>query len=95
MGKNPKITTTVSTKGQVVLPAAVRRRHGWNAGTRLMVEETSRGVMLRAAKSALFPPTRMEDVYGAANYKGPPVSIEEMDAAIEAEVRRRHARGRY
>lgn len=94
MGKDPKITTTVSTKGQVVLPAAVRKRHGWDAGTKLVVEETPQGVLLKA-NSPFGPPTRMEDVYGAANYKGPPVSLEEMDAAIEAELRRRHARGRY
>ncbi|HEX7325613.1 MAG TPA: AbrB/MazE/SpoVT family DNA-binding domain-containing protein [Rhodanobacteraceae bacterium] len=93
MGKDPKITTTVSTKGQVVLPAAVRKRQGWDAGTRLTVEETPQGVLLKG--SPFFPPTRMEDVYGAAHYKGPSVSIEEMDKAIEREVLRRHARGRY
>jgi AbrB family looped-hinge helix DNA binding protein len=92
MGKGPKITTTVSTKGQVVLPAAVRKRHGWDAGTKLVVEETPQGVLLKG--KCLFPPTRMEDVYGAANYNGPPVTIEEMDKAIEREVRRRHVRGR-
>ncbi len=93
MGKDPKITTTVSTKGQVILPAAVRKRRGWNTGTKLIVEETKQGVLLK--EKSPFPPTRMEDVYGAAHYKGPPVSIEEMDQAIEREVLRRHARGRY
>ncbi len=93
MGKKPEITTTVSTKGQVVLPAAVRRRHGWDAGTRLVVEETPQGVLLKGMSP--FPPTRPEDVFGCARYKGPPVSIEEMDKAIEREARRRHARGEY
>lgn len=94
MGKDPKITTTVSTKGQVVLPASVRKRLGWGAGTKLTVEETPRGVLLKG-KSLFGPPTRIEDVYGAAKYKGPPHTIEEMDAAIDEELRRRHARGRY
>jgi len=93
MGKDPKITTTVSTKGQVILPVAVRKRHGWDAGTKLVVEDTPQGVLLK--DSPFGPPTRIEDVYGAAKYKGLPVSIEEMDKAVEAEVRRRHARGRY
>lgn len=93
MGKDPKITTTVSTKGQVVLPAAVRKRHGWDAGTKLVVEETQQGVLLK--NSPFGPPTRLDDVYGCANYKGPPKTLEEMDAAIDEEVRRRHARGRY
>lgn len=94
MGKDPKITTTVSTKGQVVLPAAVRKRHGWDAGTTLVVEETPRGVLL-TQQSPLGPPTRPEDVFGCAKYKGPPISVEDMGKAIEREVRRRHARGEY
>lgn len=94
MGKNPEITTTVSTKGQVVLPAAVRKRHGWDAGTKLLVEETPQGVLLKG-NSPFGPPTRPEDVFGCAKYKGPPVSIEDMDKAIDEDVRRRHALGEY
>ncbi len=93
MGRDPEISTTVSTKGQVVLPAAVRKRHGWNAGTKLTIEDTPNGVLLK--DSPFGPPTRLEDVYGCANYKGPPISIEEMDKAIEREVLRRHALGEY
>ena len=86
-------TTTVSTKGQVILPKAIRQRRKWGPGTRLIVEETPDGVLLKLAP--FFPPTRPEDVYGMLKYSGPPKSIEEMDAAITAEVKRRHARGRY
>ena len=93
MGKDPKITTTVSTKGQVVLPKAIRSKRRWEAGTKLLVEETADGVLLKSVP--LFKPTRPEDVFGCAGYKGPPISIEDMDKAIEMEVRRRHARGRY
>jgi AbrB family looped-hinge helix DNA binding protein len=87
------LTTTVSTKGQVILPKAIRDRRHWPAGTRLLVEETSEGVLLKSAPA--FAPTRPEDVRGMLAYKGKPKTIEEMDAGIEAEVRRRHARGRY
>jgi AbrB family looped-hinge helix DNA binding protein len=38
------LTTTVSTKGQVILPKAIRERRSWAAGTRLVVEETPEGV---------------------------------------------------
>lgn len=93
MGKDPKITTTVSTKGQVILPKVIRSKRRWEAGTKLLVEETADGVLLKSAP--LFKPTQMKDVYGAANYKGPPVSIEDMDKAVEAEFRRRYARGRH
>ena len=88
-----KLTTTVSTKGQVILPKAIRERRQWRAGTRLVVEETPEGVLLKTAP--LFAPTRPEDVAGMLKYSGPPLTIEEMDAAITAEVKRRHARGRY
>src|SRR5436309_3010030 len=43
------LTTTVSTKGQVILPKAVRERRNWGAGTRLVVEDTPEGVLLKAA----------------------------------------------
>ena len=87
------LTTTVSTKGQVILPKAVRQRRNWAAGTRLLVEETPDGVLLKAAP--VFAPTRPEEVAGMLAYRGRPKTIEEMDAAIAAEVKRRRARGRY
>ena len=74
-------TTVVSTKGQVILPKAVRERQGWEPGTRLVVEDRPEGVLLK--RERLFPETKPEDVYGSLKYDGPPVSIEEMDAAIE------------
>jgi AbrB family looped-hinge helix DNA binding protein len=86
-------TTTVSTKGQVILPKAIRQRRNWTPGTRLVVEDTPDGVLLKAAP--VFAPTRPEDVAGMLAYRGPPKTIEEMDAAITAELKRRHARGRY
>jgi AbrB family looped-hinge helix DNA binding protein len=86
-------TTTVSTKGQVILPKAIRDRRKWGPGTRLVIEETADGVLLKAAP--IFAPTRPEDVFGMLRYSGPAKTIEEMDAGIEAEVKRRHARGRY
>ena len=41
-------TTKVSSKGQVVLPRAVRERKKWQSGTQLLVEETKDGVLLRS-----------------------------------------------
>jgi AbrB family looped-hinge helix DNA binding protein len=90
MSSSAKSTTTVSTKGQVILPKAIRERRRWEAGTRLIVEETADGVLLRPAR--YFPETRPEDVYGSLAYKGKPKTIEEMNAGILAEARRRHAR---
>jgi AbrB family looped-hinge helix DNA binding protein len=85
--------TTLSTKGQVILPKAIRERRKWASGTRLLVEETADGVLLKPMP--LFAPTRPQDVFGMLRYSGPPKTVEEMDEAIAAEVKRRHARGRY
>jgi AbrB family looped-hinge helix DNA binding protein len=86
-------TTTVSTKGQVILPKAIRQRRNWQPGTRLMVEDTPEGVLLTAASA--FAPTRPADVAGMLAYSKPPKTLEKMDAAITSEVTRRRARGRY
>ncbi len=82
--------TVVSTKGQVILPKAIRERRDWPAGTRLVVEETADGVSLRAMDP--FVPTTPEDVFGMLPYRGQPKTLRDMDAAIAQEVRRRHAR---
>ncbi len=42
---------TVSSKGQIVLPAAIRRRLGMGAGARLEVLEDADGVRLRVVRS--------------------------------------------
>lgn len=81
------LTTTVSTKGQVILPKAVRARRDWGAGTRLVVEDTADGVLLR--KAPAFAPTRSEDVFGMLPCRGAPKSVEEMDAAVLVEAGRR------
>ena len=89
MATTERLTTIVSTKGQVILPKAIRQQRHWDTGTRLIVEDTADGVLLRAAP--LFAPTRVEDVYGCLPYAGPPKTPEDMDAGIAAEVKRRHA----
>lgn len=89
MTNTERLTTILSTKGQVILPKAIRQRRRWDTGTRLIVEDTAEGVLLKAAP--LFAPTLIEDVYGCLPYAGPPKTLEDMDAGIAAEVKRRHA----
>jgi AbrB family looped-hinge helix DNA binding protein len=87
------LTTTISTKGQVILPKPLRDARKWGPGTRLVAEETPEGILLRAVPVAKA--TALDDVVGMLKYKGPPVSIEDMNAAIDAEVLRRARLGRY
>lgn len=82
------LTTTVSTKGQVILPKAIRQALRWIAGTRLVVENTSEGVLLRP--EPVFSETRPEEVFGSLAHDGPPKSLQEMQAGVLAEARRRH-----
>ena len=87
--------TRLSTKGQIVVPKDIRERRNWAPGDELVIEETDEGVLLKRV-APLVAPTRIEDVYGCLHRPGMrPLSIKEMDAAIVAEVKRRHARGRY
>ena len=89
MPMTDRLTTTVSTKGQVILPKAIRQALRWEAGTRLVVENTPEGVLLKSAP--VFAETRSEDVFGCLAYDGAPRSLAEMDAGIVAEAKRRHA----
>ena len=91
MDSNPR--TTLSSRGQVVLPSATRRAVGWRTGQKLSVETTADGVLLRQA--SVFEPTRPEDVAGSLAHDGPPVSIADMNDAINHMVRKRDEGGRY
>ena len=81
------LPTTASAWSASPRPA---HRHHWDAGTRLIVEDTPQGVLLRAAR--IFEPTRPEDVFGSVKVAGPPKTLADMDAGIAAEAKRRYAR---
>lgn len=72
----------LSSKGQLVLPAAMRNAHRWGPGDEFVVEEVPEGLLLRPRKP--FPASRLDEVAGCLHYAGPPKSIEEMDAGIAA-----------
>lgn len=90
MSAPAKQTTVLSTKGQVILPKAIRDRLHWEPGAKLSVEETQDGVVIK--RERLFAPTTIDEVFGCLKYDGPPRSIEEMNAGIVQEARRRHDR---
>ena len=89
MSARERLTTVVSTKGQVILPKVVRQHRDWPAGTKLVVEEVTDGVLLRRAP--LFESTLLNDVFAMLKTDGRVRTIEEMDAAVTEEARRRHA----
>ena len=84
-------TLLVSSKGQIVLPAALRRRLGLGAGTRLEVIEESDGLKLRVQRAV--PSTDVAALAGMvkARSQGVARSLEDFDPAsmtAEAEGRK-------
>jgi AbrB family looped-hinge helix DNA binding protein len=79
--------TRLSAKGQVVIPKDVRDRLGWSQGSELEVIETGDGVVLRK------PPVRKKLTFEqvtarirqVVNYKGPPLTIEQLSWSAEAD----------
>ncbi|MFZ5616992.1 MAG: AbrB/MazE/SpoVT family DNA-binding domain-containing protein [Pseudomonadota bacterium] len=86
MTASQRLTTTISTKGQVILPKAIREQRRWSAGTQLTVEDTPEGVLLKA--SQIFPETSVDAVFGSMRAERA-LSIEEMKEAVAREARRR------
>ena len=89
MSTPERLITTVSTKGQVILPKPIRAALRWEAGVRLVVENTPEGVLLKPVPA--FSETRPEDVFGRLEFNGAAKSLEEMEAGVLAEAKRRHA----
>ena len=84
-------TTHLSSKGQVIIPKAVRESHHWRPGQVLEVIVTPDGVLLRSKPP--FAPSHLDEVAGSLAYSGPAVSLDEMAQAIAEGVRADDDRG--
>jgi AbrB family looped-hinge helix DNA binding protein len=74
-------TLLVSSKGQIVLPAALRRRLGMGAGARIEVLEESDGLKLRVVRAvAAADMTGMAGMV-KATARGVPRRLEDFDPA--------------
>lgn len=80
MGVEQRYSIKISTKGQITLPKVILGQHRWFPGTRLTVEDTPEGVLLRAVPA--FPETEIDAVFGSMKYAGSALSLEDMDAAV-------------
>ena len=77
--------TTLSSKGQVVIPLRVRQNHGWKPGVRFTVIDSGEELVLKPALSR--ETTQLADVIGCAGYSGPAKTLAEMEAGIGDEAR--------
>lgn len=74
-------TTKLSSKGQVIIPKALRSRYNWNPGQKLTVTDTGDGILLKPWQS--FKKTELDQVAGILKYSGKPISIKQMEEAIK------------
>lgn len=82
-------STTLSSRGQIVIPKVLRDARHWHTGTTFIVEVVPQGILLKPVGT--FVPTSLDDVMGCTGYSGPPLSQADIDAALDADVARRHA----
>lgn len=82
----------MSSKGQVVIPLEVRQRAGFRPGSRLEVTEAGGEVRLRLTRRPGKTAT-VEEGRGLAGYKGPPVSIDQMNAGVREYIRGKWKKG--
>lgn len=78
--------TTLSSKGQVIIPKKVRTAHQWSTGTEFIVEDLGNAILLRPRSP--FPPTDLEAGLGCTGYDGAHHTVEEMQQGIDEELRR-------
>jgi antitoxin PrlF len=70
---------TVSEKGQVVIPASIRRRLGITAGSKLELVEDCGALRLTVQRTRKL--TRHDDGYGMLAYRGEPRSLAQFGVA--------------
>ena len=78
-------TTKLSAKGQVVIPADVRRALGLSAGQTLRVTRTEGGVLLTPVlqKSGRTTAEIVAELRKIYQHKGPAATIEEMNQSVD------------
>lgn len=79
----------ISSKGQLVLPKAVRDAHGLAPGSEVDIESTGDTIVLRPRHKKARRTYTIDEVAGMLKYDGPSVSVEDMHRAVEEDFRRR------
>lgn len=77
-------TVKLSSKGQFILPKAIRDRHHWEAGTEFVIIDRGAELVIKPMK--VFPLTQLEPPDAPSIYQGKPLSLEDMERAVLAEA---------
>jgi AbrB family looped-hinge helix DNA binding protein len=83
-------TTRLSTKGQVIIPKAIRDQQNWQPGSELEVTARDGGVFL--APKAERKRYTIDDLYGCLPFEGPPKTLEDMQRGIDEAMAERWKR---
>lgn len=81
--------TTLSSKGQIVIPRQIRLQHGWKPGISFSIIEEGDAIVLKPALARKT--TTLEEVIGCVGYTGPVISLSDMDAGVLEEARKQVA----
>lgn len=86
-------STVLSSKGQIIIPKALRVARRWGPGTQLEVHDTPEGVLLRPAapKAKVALASGLAAIRRRVAYRGPVLSLADMDAAVLREAALRAA----
>lgn len=77
----------ISSKGQLVLPKALRQSRGMVEGAEVEVEEVPGGVLLKLVRGP--EEASLADLVGCTGYQGPPRTLQDMEFAIRKGARAR------
>jgi AbrB family looped-hinge helix DNA binding protein len=78
--------TTLSSKGQIVIPRQIRQNHGWHTGVSFTIIDKDNTLILQPISTKTT--TKLEDVIGCAGYLGKKKSLTQMDAGILEEAKK-------
>lgn len=85
-------TTTLSSKGQIIIPKWLRDAYRWETGLEFVVIDTGEGILLKPSRP--FAPTTIEEVAGSLPTTGKSKTIEEMESDLRRGIREAwHDRG--
>lgn len=76
----------ITQDGDIRIPESVLRKLNWTPKTKLILQETREGLILKPAQPVKHDPpifrTTLEDVASSLPWSGPPKTLEEMEEAI-------------